>query len=134
MSVYSAYLEVASKAAKQAGEIQRADFGKKQVAIFKSAHDIGLEIDKWCEKVIVDAISSAFPEHGIYSEEMGGWISKANIPGLSTRWMVPIIFSPGLRTLGCRLHSSDWMSSCLVWFKIRSRISYFWLKKGQARL
>lgn len=70
-NVYSEQLGVAIQAATKAGEVLVAEFGKKHLANFKTTHDIGLEVDKSSEKVILGIISSNYPSHNIYSEEIG---------------------------------------------------------------
>ncbi len=65
------FMEVAIEAATKAGDVLKAGFGKKHIATFKSAHDIGLEIDKSSETVILEVITGSYPTHNIYSEEMG---------------------------------------------------------------
>lgn len=66
-----AFLEVAVKAAKAAGEIQRKGFGKKHKIEFKCEINLVTEVDKASEKKIVQIISKAFPHHDFLTEESG---------------------------------------------------------------
>ena len=68
---HTGFMDVAIEAAMKAGDILKADFGKDHIATFKTAHDIGLEIDKRSEKIILELINRTFPSHSIYSEEIG---------------------------------------------------------------
>jgi fructose-1,6-bisphosphatase/inositol monophosphatase family enzyme len=63
--------EVAETAARAAGDVLLSHRdGQLRVEEF-SRHDIKLEVDKLSEEVILDVISSAFPEHAILAEESG---------------------------------------------------------------
>lgn len=81
MSIFrhSDYLEVAIQAASKAGEVLVAEFGKKHLANFKTTHDIGLEVDKCSEKVILGIISSNYPSHNIYIESYKKHFPKAKV-------------------------------------------------------
>jgi fructose-1,6-bisphosphatase/inositol monophosphatase family enzyme len=59
-------------AAKAAGYIQLHRYGKSQRVDCAMRHDIKIEVDSLCERVIIDRIKAGFPEHSIITEESGG--------------------------------------------------------------
>jgi myo-inositol-1(or 4)-monophosphatase len=65
------YLDVAVRAARAAGRIQRAAFGGVQKIEHKGAIDLVTATDRRSEKAILDIISGAFPGHGVLAEESG---------------------------------------------------------------
>jgi myo-inositol-1(or 4)-monophosphatase len=65
------HLEVAVSAAKKAADILQSRFGKISRIRKKAAEEIVTEADIESEKEIITLIRSAFPEHGILSEERG---------------------------------------------------------------
>ena len=65
------YLEATKKAALSAGKYLAENFGKKHIAKFKSEHDIGLDVDKESESIILDILKEKYPKHNYYSEEFG---------------------------------------------------------------
>jgi myo-inositol-1(or 4)-monophosphatase len=65
------FLNIAKRAAAESGKLLKANFSKDFSPEYKSSHDIGLEIDKESERIILDIISRTFPGHNIYSEEAG---------------------------------------------------------------
>ncbi len=71
MNKRSVYLEVAMNAALEAGKFLLARFNENHDPIYKSKSDIGLSIDKESENIILKHILNSFPEHSIYSEEVG---------------------------------------------------------------
>lgn len=68
----SDFIQVAIRAAKQAGAVQLASLGKIQEIKFKGEINLVTEIDKRCEEMIIAAISAGFPDHDILAEEGGG--------------------------------------------------------------
>lgn len=62
-------LNSAIELAKEAGKIQRNNWGRRQVISYKGVINIVTEVDKECEKLIVDRLKREFPEHGILAEE-----------------------------------------------------------------
>ena len=63
------YLDVAVRAARQAGELQRERFlGEHQVE-FKGDIDLVTEVDRLCEDLIVGTLREAFPDHDFLAEE-----------------------------------------------------------------
>ena len=67
----NAFLQTAKDAALKSGLLLKENFGGKHIISFKSEHDIGLEIDKQSEKIILSILKKKFPSHSIYSEESG---------------------------------------------------------------
>jgi len=63
------YLDVAVRACRAAGRIQRAAFGGVQPVEHKGEIDLVTAIDRRCEKQILAIIGRAFPDHGILAEE-----------------------------------------------------------------
>ncbi|VAX14768.1 Inositol-1-monophosphatase [hydrothermal vent metagenome] len=62
-------LKVASKAALEAGQIQKDYRFKSFTVEHKGETDLVTEVDIACEKAIIDIIKVAFPDHGILAEE-----------------------------------------------------------------
>jgi myo-inositol-1(or 4)-monophosphatase len=60
---------VAHSAAARAGVLLRARYGERQDVSFKSDVDLVTAADRDAERLIVDAIAAAFPDHGIVAEE-----------------------------------------------------------------
>ena len=60
---------VALAAATRAGGLLRARCGRRQEVSFKSAIDLVTTVDREAERLIVETISQAFPDHGIVAEE-----------------------------------------------------------------
>jgi myo-inositol-1(or 4)-monophosphatase len=61
--------DVAIEAARKAANIQRAAIDRPHRVSFKGLRDIVTEVDRACERVIVETVSSHFPEHGFLLEE-----------------------------------------------------------------
>lgn len=60
------------EAALAAGQIMKENFSENyKVSSKGSINDLVTEIDKRCEKAIIDIILNSFPDHEILSEEMG---------------------------------------------------------------
>lgn len=64
-----AYLNVAVRACRAAGRIQRAAFGTAHTVEHKGEIDLVTATDRRSEKAILDIISRACPGHGILAEE-----------------------------------------------------------------
>jgi myo-inositol-1(or 4)-monophosphatase len=63
------YLKAAVAAARSAGELLRANFGKPlEVSAFE-AHDIKLDLDVQSQELITKLLLAEFPTHAIYGEE-----------------------------------------------------------------
>jgi len=71
MSELNNYLEIAIHSAKEAGTFLLNQFGKEHIPIYKSGSDVGLDVDKESERIILGKIQKFFPSHNIYSEELG---------------------------------------------------------------
>lgn len=65
----NSYLAFAKQAAKEAGAIQRTAFRGKLKIDMKAARNWVTNVDRRCEKHIVDAIRKRFPGHGFCAEE-----------------------------------------------------------------
>ena len=72
------YLKIAIKAAKLAGEfIQQSASSISTLKIEqKSANDFVSEVDRKAESIIVDVLSSAYPDHTIVGEEHGAKVNQ----------------------------------------------------------
>jgi myo-inositol-1(or 4)-monophosphatase len=64
-------LTIASAAAKQAGDFLLQNFGHVTSMAQKADHSFVTNVDKEAETMIINQITSAFPDHGILSEEAG---------------------------------------------------------------
>ncbi|MFH1653048.1 MAG: inositol monophosphatase family protein [Pseudomonadota bacterium] len=65
-------LKLAQKLAKKAGKIQLDNLKKHHTIEFKGAINLVTEVDKACERLIVDSIRKKFPDHDILAEEGSG--------------------------------------------------------------
>ena len=76
----SSFLTAAIQAAKAAGKIHRAHYGKVQNIRFKSGNQLNLvtEVDGRCEKVIMGLLKKRFPAHTFWGEESGGKLDSSN--------------------------------------------------------
>lgn len=83
-SQYQPYLDLALKAAKQAGELIRKAVGESHHIDKKGRINLVTEVDKASEKLIFSLIKSTFPEHSILGEEQGQIIGSDN----NCRWIV----------------------------------------------
>lgn len=63
------FLSVAIAAAKEAGRIQKVHFGNTTRVEFKGEVNPVTEVDRLCEKTIVQMIRDAFPDHDVLTEE-----------------------------------------------------------------
>jgi len=63
------YLTAAEEAARAAGGLLRANFGRKLRVDANEAHDIKLELDRRSQRLIEEHLLVRFPEHCIYGEE-----------------------------------------------------------------
>lgn len=70
--MHTKYLDTAIDLAKRSGAIQMEGLGKAHDLQFKVGSDIVTEVDKACEKLIVDGIAKDFPGHDILAEEGSG--------------------------------------------------------------
>jgi myo-inositol-1(or 4)-monophosphatase len=65
------YKDIAIKAARKAGDYTLGFIDTPINYKMKNAHDIQAEADVVAEKIIIEAIESAFPDHDIFAEESG---------------------------------------------------------------
>jgi myo-inositol-1(or 4)-monophosphatase len=65
------YLEVADRAAREAGKILRNYLGKVNEVEYKAKNSLVTEVDKLAEELIIKIIKSNFPSHDIFAEESG---------------------------------------------------------------
>ncbi|MGH7935511.1 MAG: inositol monophosphatase family protein [Chthoniobacterales bacterium] len=63
------YLDAAAAAARAAGELLRAHFGKPLNINATTAHDIKLEVDVLSQNLITKKLLGDFPKHALYGEE-----------------------------------------------------------------
>ncbi|MFK7847155.1 MAG: inositol monophosphatase family protein [Rhodothermales bacterium] len=89
MSVYEEALQVAVRAAIQAGHLIKMHAGKineGQIRL-KNVHDLVTEIDEQSQKIIVASLLEAFPDSTIMAEE-GDVFSKGNEKVKGLRWII----------------------------------------------
>jgi len=67
----SQFLEVAIRAAQEAGALQALNLHKKHDIQFKGDINLVTEVDKACEALIVKELSAHFPSHNFLGEEEG---------------------------------------------------------------
>lgn len=69
----SSYLTIAIRAAKKAGAIQKAHYGRVRNIQYKSKNKLNLvtEVDHQCEKAVLSLLKSKFPSHNLWGEESG---------------------------------------------------------------
>src|SRR5512139_908285 len=63
------YLQVAIAAAKAAGQIQKLHFGQSHRVEYKGDINPVTEVDRLCERTIVQIILDVFPDHDLLTEE-----------------------------------------------------------------
>jgi myo-inositol-1(or 4)-monophosphatase len=63
------FMQVAVEAAKEAGRIQKLQFGKRTRVEYKGETNPVTEVDKASEKAIVRIIQESFPDHDVLTEE-----------------------------------------------------------------
>lgn len=78
-----AWAEFAEDVARGAGEILRRNYGKRQSVHFKGEINLVTDVDRESEAYIIDRIRSAFPGHGVLSEESSELKSESPY-----RWIV----------------------------------------------
>jgi myo-inositol-1(or 4)-monophosphatase len=76
-------LACAVEAARQAGELMRRNRGSRKIINEQSQHDIKLELDVRCQKLIERTLLSAFPDSAVLGEE-----GVAGRAGSDFRWVV----------------------------------------------
>jgi len=63
------YLDIAEKAAREAGKFLRDNFRRRQQVNALAAHDVKLQIDVETQELITDLLLKEFPAHALYGEE-----------------------------------------------------------------
>ncbi|MBI2346517.1 MAG: inositol monophosphatase [Deltaproteobacteria bacterium] len=76
-------LALAIELARAAGKIQLDRLGKVHQVEYKGTIDLVTEVDKQCERMIVDGIRRHFPDHDVLAEEGTGERSSS-----ANRWIV----------------------------------------------
>jgi myo-inositol-1(or 4)-monophosphatase len=64
-----AFERAAHAAARRAGALIRARYGERQQVSFKSEVDLVTTVDREAERLILDTLLGAFPDHGMVAEE-----------------------------------------------------------------
>ena len=64
-----AFERAAHVAARRAGALIRARYGERQQVSFKSEVDLVTTVDREAERLILDTLRAAFPDHGMIAEE-----------------------------------------------------------------
>jgi myo-inositol-1(or 4)-monophosphatase len=77
------YMAVAREAALLAGKLLRDNLGGKRTIAFKGAINLVTEMDTRAERVVVETLLHAFPDHGILAEEEA---TREN--GSPFRWII----------------------------------------------
>ncbi len=67
----TAYLDIATAAARQAGAIVRAGYSQAVTVTHKGAIDLVTDVDQRSEAAILGTLRAAFPGHAIHAEESG---------------------------------------------------------------
>ncbi len=75
--------DTAVAAAKEAGGLLKERFGNAGAVEFKGAIDLVTEMDRLSERIILSRIKSAFPDHGILTEE-----SPEEVTHSGCRWII----------------------------------------------
>lgn len=70
-NLYEQAQQLAEKLVKEAGKILIESKGRGKIVSYKDLQDIQTDIDLTIEKLVIDGIEEAFPEHNIFSEEIG---------------------------------------------------------------
>jgi len=78
-----AFERAAHAAARRAGAFIRSRYGDRQQVSFKSEVDLVTPVDREAERLIVDTLLGAFPDHGMIAEE-----SAAQVGVDGYRWYV----------------------------------------------
>ncbi len=65
----SDHLDIAVRAAREAGKLLRENFGSELGVNAREAHDIKLELDVQAQDLIAGILLGAFPDHALYGEE-----------------------------------------------------------------
>jgi len=77
------FLEEARAAAREAGDLQRASYGRALEVAHKGTIDLVTEVDHACERAVVTRLHHAFPDHVILAEE-----GSNKGAGSELRWII----------------------------------------------
>jgi myo-inositol-1(or 4)-monophosphatase len=83
MAALARHLEVARRAAKEAGRIQLAGLSESLQVDHKGRYDLVTDVDRKCEEVVATILGDAFPDIGILAEE-----STKKATGSAEVWIV----------------------------------------------
>jgi myo-inositol-1(or 4)-monophosphatase len=83
MDEWTKYLKMALKAALEAGEMLRKGMDERKEISYKGEVDLVTNFDHAAQEMIVDRLSSAFPDHGFLAEE-----DLSRKPAGDFRWLV----------------------------------------------
>lgn len=72
------YLEIAEKAAREAGEVHLQNLGKVKEIEFKAKNSLVTEVDKLSEELIIGILKDSFPGHDIFAEESGKHVTNSD--------------------------------------------------------
>ena len=77
----------------------------------KSKNDYVSNVDKECEEIIIDALHTAYPDHGILAKRVARPTPLTSSTGSSIRWMAPRITCTACRTFRSLLR----LSTRIIW-------------------
>ncbi len=77
------YMEVAVRAARAAGELQRERLWSELHVEYKGEINLVTEVDKACEELVVAMIREAFPDHDVLAEE-----NDYTTTGAGCKWII----------------------------------------------
>jgi len=72
------YIQIAEKAAREAGEIHLKNLGNVKEIEFKAKNSLVTEVDKLSEELILSIIKDNFPSHDILAEESGKHVTDSD--------------------------------------------------------
>lgn len=78
------FVTIATRAAQTAGNMMLRYLERLDTLTIedKGVHDFVSEVDRMCERIVVDAVQKAYPDHGILAEE------GTHIPNTETLWII----------------------------------------------
>ena len=72
------YIEIAEKAAREAGDIHLKNLGNVKEIEFKAKNSLVTEVDRLSEELIISIIKNNFPTHDIFAEESGKHVTDSD--------------------------------------------------------
>jgi myo-inositol-1(or 4)-monophosphatase len=72
------FMEVAIKAALEAGGVLRRSLGRVREIAYKGENNLVTEVDRLSENTVIGIIKASFPSHGIFAEERGKSSSESD--------------------------------------------------------